>query len=195
LILKNKNKIYFICTNFLEIFNLYLKLIQFFSNQIIFWFLSYNILIFLMPALYKHEFFNFKKLIIILTLNWCLNFKIIVSIIFPITYKFFEKFQYLIFNLIHFEIKIDEFFFFFMKTYFLIQFNMFFFVLLIFFFQKFYYNKMRIQKYRKLNFFLMNCYLTFLNLDFFTQIIFCLLFVSFYELFLLVYFFNNKIIF
>jgi sec-independent protein translocase protein TatC len=194
LILKKKLEVYFVYTNVTELFFIYLKLINFFTLQVIFWFFCYHFLIFMTPALYKKEFFNCKKLICILIINWQVNFIFTIVFIFPVTWGFFENFQKLfITNLIHLEIKINEYFQFFTETYFLLQFYIMFITIIIYLFKNFYYNKIYTKRYRKFNYFLFLTIFSLVNpIDITNQLLFCNLFIYFYEFSLVFYFFNKN---
>jgi sec-independent protein translocase protein TatC len=194
---KNVYDLYFVYTGVTELFVMYLKLIQFFSLQVVTWYFFYHLFLFLTPALYKTEYFTLKSLLLLLTIYSVANFLLVVAIIFPVTWEFFEGFQKLftVNYSIYFEVKISEYFQFFFSTYFFIQYYSLSFIIFIFIFQDFYYNKTYTKKFRKLNYFIFLFVFTFINSsDIISQSVFSLLLCFFYEFSLFFFLFKTSII-
>lgn len=189
-----KNNFYFIYNNVTELFLVYFQLIQFFSVQIVFLLGFYNFFTFLVPALYRTEFFFLKKLLILLIINWFVNFLIILFVIFPLTWGFFEGFQGLFLtNSVYFEIKISEYFEFFKKIFIFIEFYFSIILIIIFLLKDFYYDKVYTKKFRKVNYFLFSLLFTLLNpFDIISQIILCFFLFGFYEISVFLHFLKNS---
>jgi Sec-independent protein secretion pathway component TatC len=126
----------------------------------------------------------------LLTLYSIVNFLLVVAVIFPITWEFFEGFQKLftVNYSVYFEVKVNEYFQFFFSTYFFIQYYSLSFIIFIFIFQDFYYSKTYTKKFRKLNYFVFLLVFTFINSsDIITQILFSVILCFFYEFSLFFY--------
>jgi sec-independent protein translocase protein TatC len=187
---KNVCDLYFVYTGITELFVVYLKLIQFFSLQVAAWYFFYHLFLFLIPALHKSEYITLKTLLLLLTVFSIANFLLVIAIIFPVTWEFFEGFQKLftVNYSIYFEVKVSEYFQFFFSTYFVIQYYSLSFIIFIFVFQDFYYSKTYTKKFRKLNYFIFLFIFTFINSsDIMSQIVFSLVLCFFYEFSLFFY--------
>lgn len=174
---------YFVCTNVLELFLVYLQIIKFFSTQLTTWYFCYNYFMFFSPAFYKKEFFFIKNLINLITLCWVLNFLLIIFIIFPVTFQFFENFESLLIqNSLHFEIKIFEYFNFFIKTYYFIQYYSLSFLFLIILTENLLFFINYTKKFRKLIFFLLLLFTILNTFELIYQLLFYFFVCFFYEL-------------
>jgi sec-independent protein translocase protein TatC len=193
---KNAYDLYFVYTGITELFVVYLKLIQFFSLQVVTWYSFYHLFLFLIPALYKSEYVRLKGLLLLLSAYSVANFLLIIAVIFPITWEFFEGFQKL-FTInypLYFEVKVNEYFQFFFSTYFFIQYYSLSLVVFIFVFQDFYYSKTYTKKFRKLNYFIFLFVFTLINSsDIISQILFSLTSCFFYEFSLFFYVFKTNL--
>jgi sec-independent protein translocase protein TatC len=181
---KNVYDLYFVYTGITELFVVYLKLIQFFSLQVVTWYFFYHLFLFLIPALHKAEYVKLKSLLLLLTLYSVVNFLLVITVIFPVTWEFFEGFQKLftVSYSVYFEVKISEYFQFFFSTYFFIQYYSLSFIIFIFIFQDFYYSTTYTKKFRKFNYFIFLFVFTFINSsDIISQILFSLILCFFYE--------------
>lgn len=184
---------YFIFTDVTEIFSVYIQLILFISFQIFMLFFFYQLYIFLIPALFKLEYFYFKSFIKIISLTWFFSLIISNYYIIPFSWDFFLSFQHLIidksFN-IHFEAKLNEYFSFYISFYYICFFYFQFSVLLFFCLQ--YVNKdlKNIKKFRKLYYFCFVLLSTFLCPDFLTQLLLSVILIFCYEVLLLLFLFN-----
>lgn len=195
LILINNLQIYFVYTTVTELFLIYLKLTNFFVFQITFVMSCYHFLTFIKPALYKNEFFMIQKCMFITILSCKINFLIIIYIIFPLTWFFFQKFEKLfILNLLYFEIHINDYIYFFLKIYFFLQFCFVFFLNTFLLITKNYYTKFYVKKFRKLIYFLLFVFIVLFNLsELFNQVFFFIILIYFFELSIIFYCFNLKI--
>lgn len=192
LILKNKTEIYFITTNITELFWIYYELINFFSTQIIYSFLFYHLFLFFSLSLYKNELTTLKKICYTLIISVQIVFYFTIYYAFPITWHFFENFQKLAFiNLVYFELKINDCLTFFLQSYFFLQFYTIFIIILVYLFKKLFYKKLMLKKYRKIGYFLF--FILFNLLDLINQFLVYVLFISFYEISIVVYFFQSTI--
>lgn len=112
------NKIYFISTNITEIFNTYINLAIFISNQIIFILLIKHFIFFIMPGLYKYEINTLKKVVLIYLIFLINSILLFYFILLPISWNFFFHFQKVFSNNqlnLYFEAKLSEYLDFFMN--------------------------------------------------------------------------------
>jgi sec-independent protein translocase protein TatC len=194
---KNAYDLYFVYTSVTELFIVYFRLIQFISLQIVIWYSFYHLFLFLVPALHKSEYVRLKSLLLLLTFFFVVNFLLVIRVILPVTWEFFEGFQglFTVNYPVYFEIKISEYFQFFFSTYFFIQNYSLSFIIFIFVFQDFYYSKTYTKKFRKLNYFFFLLIFIFINSsDIISQILFSLILCFFYEFSLFFYTFNNNLL-
>jgi sec-independent protein translocase protein TatC len=181
---KNAYDLYFVYTGITELFIVYLRIIQFFTLQVVAWYSFYHLFLFLIPALHKTEYLKLKSLLLLLTSYSIVNFLFVIVVVFPLTWEFFEGFQQLftVNYSVYFEVKVSEYFQFFFSTYFFIQYYSLSFIVFIFVFQDFYYNKIYTKKFRKLNYFIFLFVFTFINSsDILCQILFSFILCFFYE--------------
>ena len=101
---------YFIFTNLIEIFIMYLKILLIISLYLIIPFILYQIWLFLVPGLYLYEKVSLKYFFYLIILTLCLGITIAYYLIIPIAWKFFISFETKGQNLfsIHYEAKINE---------------------------------------------------------------------------------------
>lgn len=174
---------YFIFTNVTEIFSVYIKLITFLGNQILFLYLFYHLFGFFSPALFKTEY-NFIDLVMKLILTMFLLSLLLFNYFFiPLTWNFFLSFQnFIYFVSLHFETKLDEYLIFYISLYYICVFycQMF----LGFFFALNYLNAnvQSIKKFRKIYYYLFLIFSTFISPpDIISQICISFLLIFFYE--------------
>lgn len=120
--LSENNSLYFIFTNLTEIFEAQLYLIIFFSNQIIFFYIIYNILKFISPGLYKSEYLKIKQFLSWSFFTWMLSTYFFYILLLPKTWEFFFSYQSTIFDdsfNLYLEAKLNEYFKFFNNVYFI----------------------------------------------------------------------------
>jgi sec-independent protein translocase protein TatC len=128
---------YFIFTDVVEIFNVYVYLIFFIAKQIIFFYFFYHGLIFIAPGLTKLEYRFFIALFATSTFLFILSALLFKKILFPFSWSFFLSFKnFDIFKslILHFEARLVDYVSFFFNLYFSCIFYFQFFLFPIFFF-------------------------------------------------------------
>lgn len=127
---------YFIFTDVVEIFNVYVYLLFFIVKQVTFFYFFYHLLIFIAPGLTKLEYSLIAKLFLISTFLFLLSVLLFKKLLFPFSWSFFLSFKdFVIFKslTLHFEAKLLEYVTFFFNMYFSCVFYFQFFLLPIFF--------------------------------------------------------------
>jgi sec-independent protein translocase protein TatC len=84
---------YFIATNITDIFSTYLTLSYLIAFQLTIFFLFYQVLTFLSPALYPLEKDTFKKILYLSFVFWLVSVQMLTSLVLPLTWSFFLSFQ------------------------------------------------------------------------------------------------------
>jgi len=87
------NSFYFISTNLIDVFSVYLQLSYFISTQFSIAILFYHLLIFISPALFKHEYKILKLIIITSFLFFFFSVLMLNTFILPYVWAFFSGFQ------------------------------------------------------------------------------------------------------
>jgi sec-independent protein translocase protein TatC len=87
------NSFYFIATNITDIFATYLTLSYLIAFQLTIFFLFYQALMFLTPALYSLEKKILKRILYSSFIFWLISIQMLTSIILPLTWSFFLSFQ------------------------------------------------------------------------------------------------------
>jgi sec-independent protein translocase protein TatC len=191
------NFFYFIFTDVTEIFYVYLKLIFFFSFQIIILMILYHFFLFISPALYKNEFKYFK--IVLLSINFVgfISFIIAYFVIIPLSWNFFFSFQDLLINksfAIHFEAKLIDYFNFYISLYYICGLYFQFFVLLFFILNYINNNYRNVKKFRKIFYFGFVVFSALICPEIISQILISFLFILMYEIFLFIYIYHKVIL-
>ena len=106
---------YFIFTSITELFSIYIDLIFFISNLILYFQINYHLICFLTNGLYLTEYLYFKLFFIYSILFEISNFIVYHIFLFPILIDFFLSYQ--LNNNFYFEAKIDEYLKFYKKVY------------------------------------------------------------------------------
>lgn len=171
---ESKNVSYFIFTDVTEIFSVYIKLLFFISSQLLFFYVLYNIFIFLIPAFYKKEYIYFKFIFKLFCFTWFFSSVVSIQLLIPLTWNFFLSFQESMLSTtllnIHFEAKLIEYLNFFIYFYFMstlyLQLNIFSFGL----FNYFNVSLTNIKKFRKVYYLSLVFSTTFLCPEIFSQI-------------------------
>jgi len=105
----NSEIFYFIFTNVTEIFSIYFNIGNFISAQIAYWYVIYNIFIFLSPALFKKEYKYINFFFRLFSFFSFFSFFLSNYIIIPLTWHFFLSFKPLSFTkFVYFEAKLSE---------------------------------------------------------------------------------------
>lgn len=112
---------YFIFTDVVEVFNVYVCLIFFVAKQVLFFFFFYHMLLFISPGLTRTEY----RLIILLfftsTFLFFLSVIVFKKFLFPFSWRFFLSFKdFAVFKslTLHFEAKLMDYIMFFFNLYF-----------------------------------------------------------------------------
>ena len=183
--LYNLDSFYFITTNLTEVFNVYIKICFFISNQFFIIFLVYNSLLFISPGLFYNEYKNLKFIIFVsLFLNGisivCFNY-VFLPYLWSFFLSYFEN-NFVESVNIFFEIQITDYLLFYLKTYYICILVSQFFVV-IFVLLTFISNKIDVIKTTRK--FLFSFFLIFSTLvtppDVISQLLLTLFLISFYE--------------
>ena len=183
---------YFIFTDVKEVFSVYLKLIFFFSNQVLVFYLIFHVFSFIVLGLYKFEYRYFKLIFNTSIFLWLFALFIFSKILFSIGLNFFLSFQLLTslksLNL-HFEAKLDEYLNFFIMFYYICVFYCQFLVVLVFFFDYISSNLNLVKGFRKTFYYFFFFFSTLITPpDVISQILLSVCLVCTYET--LIFFFN-----
>lgn len=167
--------LYFIFTDLREIFFVYLKIVSFISIQIIIFYIVYNFFIFVSPALFKKEYFFYKKLLITCFLSWVFSLLLSNYFLIPLSWHFFFSFHTFIsanFISLHFEPKVMEYLNFCLLIYYTCILYCQLFVVLLAIVHYFLDNVHLIKKYRKFYYFIFVIFSTITSPpDVFSQVI------------------------
>ena len=178
---------YFIFTDVLEIFSVYIQLILFLSLQVLFLYFLYHFFIFLSPGLFFFEYFYLSFTFKIIISVWALSILISKYVLIPLTWNFFLSFKSLSSITLHFEAKLNEYLKFYISFYYLSIFYCQVVTLLLFFFNYASKNISVIKKFRKLYYYFFVLFSTIISPpDILSQVIISLFLISFYEFFIFV---------
>ena len=179
---------YFIFTDVLEIFSVYIQLILFLSLQVFFLYFLYHCFIFLTPGLFFFEYNWLNYVFKIIIVVWGLSVLISKYLLIPIMWNFFLSFKNLSSITLHFEAKLNEYLNFYISFYYLSilysQIITFFLICLLYLNT----NISVIKKFRKLYYYFWILLSTLISPpDIFSQIIISFILIFFYEFFILVF--------
>lgn len=113
---------YFIFTDVVEVFTSYVFLIFFLSNQVLFLFIFYHLLVFTLPSLTKSESNFFICIFITSSFLFFLSIIVFNSILFPMSLSFFLSFNHFEKTMslnFYFEAKLLEYLIFYFKFYYM----------------------------------------------------------------------------
>lgn len=191
---KKYETFYFIFTDVTEVFSVYINLIIFMSFQIILIFFSYHTFVFVSSALFKHEYKYLKLMMKTIVVVWQISFFFSNCIIIPLTQFFFLSFQFLImeksFNL-YFEAKLSEYICFYINSYYTCVFYFQFFAAMLFVFNYIIVRIKNIKKFRKAYYVSLIFFSTIISPDFLTQTLLSIILIMSYEIWWLIFIFNN----
>lgn len=175
---------YVISTNILELLSLYFNITCIMTNNIMFYFIAYNFLIFLNYALYQREYISMKLTIYLwLIINMIITLFAVI-IILPIMWRFLKYYQKpSTVNLICFETKVTEYYIIFYNIYLLTAYCLLFMILTLSLLKN-YLNKLILVKLRKITIFTVITLLTVTN-DILVQLTIWIFFIACYESLLL----------
>ena len=144
------NTFYFISTDLMDIFNVYIQLSYFFSNQLIIVVIIYHLLMFMSPGLFKHEFKILKDFLFFSYLFLFLSFLLFNSFILPKLWQFFFEFQNNKSVAVFFEAKVTHYVNFYIYTFYNLLIICQVFVCMFFFFKTINYKVNFLKKTKKL---------------------------------------------
>lgn len=174
---------YFIFTDVKEVFSVYIQLIFFVGNQVLFYFFSFHILSFIALGLYKFEYKYFKLLFSSCIILWVFSFFLLNQILLPVSWNFFLSFQSLTSFNLHFEAKLNEYIHFYIFFYYICTFYCQIFIFLVFFLDYTNTNLDLIKKFRKFFYYLFVFFSTLVTPpDIFSQILFSFAIIILYEM-------------
>ena len=186
---------YFIFTDVTEIFYVYIDLILFISNQVIFFNVFYHFLMFLSPSLYKSEYNNLYFFIRISFFIYILSIILLNVFLLPFSWNFFLNFQNNDFNLIplFFEAKISEYLIYYINLYSLCLLNGQFSLFMLIYINNLSENVLEIKKLRKIFYFLFFIISTLVTPpDVISQLCFSFILIFIYETIIFFKFLNKS---
>lgn len=184
-ILSNNKFHYFIFTSITELFTIYIDLVFFLANLILYFQINYHLICFLINGLYLSEYSYFKLFFFYSILVEIINFIIYHVLIFPTLIEFFLSYQ--LNNNFYFEARIYEYLNFYKKMYInsFMQFQLLTIVFLLLSVAKNHYNERIFAKNRKNIYFICLIVATLLTPpDILSQIVFCFFLLNIFEIFI-----------
>jgi sec-independent protein translocase protein TatC len=188
---------YFIFTDVIEIFSVYIQLIWFISLQICILFFLYHSFMFIGLGLFFIEYLYFSHVLKVIICVWFLSIFFSKYLLIPMMWKFFINFQNISFINLYFEAKLIEYLNFYIKFYYVFVCYCQILTFLYIFFNYINANVILVKKFRKLYYYFFVIFSTLISPpDIFSQIGISLILIIFYEFFIYIYFikfFINKI--
>ena len=179
---------YFIFTDVIEVFSVYVKLVFFISLQILILYIFYHIFIYISLALFFIEYLYLFYVLKIIIIIWFLSIFFSKYILIPMMWKFFVNFQNISFINIYFEAKLSEYVDFYIKFYYIFVFYCQILTLLYFFFNYINMNILLIKKFRKLYYYFFLIFSTLISPpDILSQICISFICIFFFEFFVYIY--------
>lgn len=190
--LTNEFKVsYFIFTDVLEVFSVYVQLTFFVSYQIVMFYLIYHTFTFFKYALFKTEYYYLRFIINVVIFIWSLSAIISKYILIPSMWFFLVNFQNSNSLSLHFEAKLSEYLNFYIKFYYVFVFYCQTFTFLFFVFNYLTANSLLIRKFRKLYYYFMVLFATLISPpEILSQIFISSILIFCHELFIIVFLFK-----
>lgn len=192
--LYHSESFYFITTNLTDVFNVYIKICCFISNQFFIIYLIYNCLLFISPGLFYYEYKNLKLIVLFSLFLNCVNIVAFNSLFLPYLWSFFLSYfeNNVVENInIFFEIQITDYFLFYINTYYILILisQLFLIIFMILFFIS---NKINVIKTtRKLTYAIFLIFSTIITPpDVISQVILTIFFILLYEIIINLIFFK-----
>ena len=190
--------LYFLTTDVTEVFMVYINLSYFIANQIIVFFLSYHLFVFLSTGLYRFEYIYFKSVLTAVIIYWLGFILTLNTYIFPASWSFFLEFQEFlsIQNLtFYFEAKLNEYLTFYTSVYYvcntIFQMTIIFFIFL----DLFKTNLLVLNKFRKIFYFIFFCFATVITPpDIIYQLLTSICMIIIYEIVTVYIIFENELL-
>lgn len=181
---------YFIFTSITEVFEVYIKLAVFISNQIVMNVIIYQMLMFVSLGLYNFEFTRLKTGAQFFFITWIVSSLFLYKVLVPLSWNFFLGFQGSTNTSsslsLFFEAKLNEYLDYFINLYFLALLNCQFLTFLLLILTNLSEQSIKIKRLRKLFYLLFVVFSTIMTPpDIFSQIIISFSFILLYEAFLL----------
>ncbi len=189
-------KPYFIFTNVTEVFSVYLKIIFFVSNQIIFINFCYHTLLFFLTGFYEFECKYMKFLFKVLLVSWCVSIFFLNTFFVDYSWKFFLSYNNQQIGLpkvlLFFESKLDEYCSFYINSYYLCIISFQFFIFLVLIINNVNKDLAKIKTFRKSFYFLFLVFSTFVTPpDVFSQLLISFLLFFIYEFLIFIKIYNE----
>lgn len=162
--INNEFKVYyFIFTDVIEVFSVYVRLIVFFSLQILFTYTIYHVFIFLSPGLFIVEYYYLNYIVKTVLTIWFFSIMISKYFLIPTMWNFFITFQNASYLNLHFEAKLSEYLNFYIQFYYIFIIYCQIFTVLFFFFNYINANSSLIKKFRKLYYYFLVLFSTMVS--------------------------------
>ena len=185
---------YFIFTDVLEIFHVYIQLILFLSFQIMFLYSIYHSFIFFSYGLFINEYYYISYVLKTMLIVWFLSMFISKYILIPNMWNFFLNFQTINSVNLQFEAKLNEYLNFYINFYYIFVLYSQILTLLLFFFYYINASILLIKKFRKLYYYIFVLFSTLVSPpEIFSQILVSCVLIFFYELFIFSFIFKSFI--
>jgi sec-independent protein translocase protein TatC len=176
---------YFIFTDVIEVFSVYIQLISFISLQILFLYVLYHSFVFLSHGLFIAEYYGLSYIFKTITIIWFLSVIVSKYVLIPTMWNFFLNFQTTSPINLHFEAKLEEYLSFYIQFYYIFIFYSQIFTLLLFFFNYINASFVLIKKFRKIYYYFFVLFSTVVSPpEIFSQILVSSILIFFYELFI-----------
>lgn len=183
---------YFIFTDVVEVFAVYMHLILFISFQILIIYLIYHSFVFLSYGLFSLEYYYFKYFVKTIFLVWLFSALVSKYLLIPNTWDFFVNFQNGQYLNLHFEAKLNEYLNFYTNFYYIFLVYCQVFTILFFFFNYINADSSSIKKFRKLYYYFLLLFSTLITPpEVLSQISISLVLIFCYEIFILLFIFRS----
>lgn len=184
---------YFIFTDVIEVFSVYLHLITFISSQILWIYLLYYGFSFITYGLFATEYYHLRYIVKTVSFVWFLSIMVSKYLLIPVMWDFFINFQKSSYLNLHFEARLSEYLDFYTRFYYVFIIYCQIFSILFFFFKYTDADTSLIKKFRKLYYYFFVLFSTLVSPpDIISQITISLVLITCYEVFVLIFLFKNK---
>lgn len=180
----NEFKIYyFIFTDVVEVFLVYLELIFFINYQILIIYLIYHIFIFFSGAFFKVEYYYVRYTLNLIFFSWLVSIVLSKYILIPTMWDFFINFKNTSFLNLYLEAKLNDYLNFHIKFYYVFILYCQIFTILFFSFSYINFYSLLVKRFRKLYYYLTLLFATLVSPpEIFSQILISIILILFQEL-------------
>jgi len=183
----SNSEAYFIFTNITEVFQVYVELIVFLSNQITLNLVGYHLIMFISSGLYSFEFVRLRFSYKIFLISWVFSIVLLCHFVIPFSWDFFLSFQKNSNDIqptsFFFEAKIGDYFNYFSSLYYICYFNCQFLAILTYFLIHMSEKLDKTREFRKLFYLVFVLFSTIMTPpDVISQILMSLFLIASYEL-------------